>query len=93
MKYVVENEGDGWMAYIPEYEGCLVQGESPEDAFQKLLTAKTTWEEGFSDGVSDAEKENPAQIEWCPVKDCVAMKDHIGDCVLIPGSQDRKPVK
>ena len=37
------DEDEGWIADIPDLEGCSAFGESPELALQEVLTAKRLW--------------------------------------------------
>ncbi|MFC0188246.1 toxin-antitoxin system HicB family antitoxin [Fictibacillus aquaticus] len=38
-----EEDGGGWLASHPDLNGCIADGESPEEAINNLKDAKTIW--------------------------------------------------
>ncbi|NLJ74927.1 MAG: type II toxin-antitoxin system HicB family antitoxin [Firmicutes bacterium] len=38
-----EGDGGGWIAYVPELEGCLTDGETPDEAYNNLKEVLALW--------------------------------------------------
>ena len=58
LTYILEDDGEVVAGRIPQLDGCFTEGNSLEDALDKLQKARDLWLQGFADGMRDAEKEN-----------------------------------
>ena len=38
-----EDDGGGWIAFVPELQGCLADGESPDEAYTNLKEVVSLW--------------------------------------------------
>ncbi len=43
LRPISEDDGGGWLAEIPDLNGCYSDGETPEEALQNINEAKETW--------------------------------------------------
>jgi len=43
LKPLIEEDGGGWFAEIPELKGCYSDGETPEEALNNIQEAKVAW--------------------------------------------------
>lgn len=47
LKKLSEDDGGGWLAEIPQLQGCMSDGESPDEALTNLNDAKKVWIETY----------------------------------------------
>lgn len=40
---ISKEDGGGWLAVIPELEGCMADGETPSEASENIIDAKQDW--------------------------------------------------
>jgi antitoxin HicB len=40
---LVESDGGGYLAAVPDLPGCMSDGETPEEALKNVLEAITAW--------------------------------------------------
>ncbi len=43
LRRLTEDEGGGWLAENPELDGCIADGETPEEALSRLAAAQDDW--------------------------------------------------
>lgn len=40
---LLEKDGGGWLSTHPELDGCMSDGETPEEAIRNLADARVSW--------------------------------------------------
>jgi len=50
---VPDQEDGGYYAYIPDLQGCMGDGESPQDAVEDAILASTAWLEAQAERGAD----------------------------------------